>query len=69
MELQGREKDVIVTEQYLHIISVKIIIIWAILKLPVGLLVCFVKMQYENVLADSNFDQKLDQSSDLKTVV
>lgn len=69
MELQGREKDVIVTEQYLHIISVKIIIIWAILKLPVRLVVYFVKIHYENVWGDSKFDQKLGQSSNLKTVV
>ena len=69
MELQGREKDVIVTEQYLHIISVKIIIIWAILKLPVRLVVYFVKIHYENVWGDSKFDQKLGQSSNLKTDV
>ena len=41
----------------------------AILILSVRLLVCFVKMQYENVLADSNFDQKLGQSSTFKTVL
>ena len=69
LELQGREKDVIVTEQYLHIISVKIIIIWAILKLPVRLVVYFVKIHYENVWGDSKFDQKLGQSSNLKTDV
>ena len=67
LELQGREKDVIVTEQYLHTICQDHIC--AILILPVRLVVCFVKMQYENVWGNSTFDQKLGQSSNLKTVV
>lgn len=69
LELQGREKDVIVTEQYLHVHYICQDHIWAILKLPVGLVVYFAKIHYENVRGESKFDQKLGQSSNLKTVV